>query len=68
VSWIGALFAGVIGIIQLFNESRIIGGDAYNYIIGAMRGVGWICLGVLCGVLACALLLFERREEMKQRS
>jgi len=66
--WIGALFAGVIGIILLFNESRIVGGDAYNYIIGAMRGVGWICLGVLCDVLACALLLFALRYEMQQRS
>lgn len=61
VFWITGFVFGIIGLIQMFNESKIVGGDAYNYIIGAMRGIGWICLGGLSGILGCALTLFSLR-------
>ena len=56
---IAAFAAGVLGAVQLFSDSRV-GGDA-DYIVGALRGVGWICLGILCGILGCALLLLAAR-------
>lgn len=59
--WVAGLGAGVVGFWRLYGEDRIVGGDAYNYMISATRGVGWICAGILCAALSCALILFSRR-------
>ena len=40
------------GAITMFFPSEIVGGDAYNYIIGAARGTGLICIGLVAAVLA----------------
>lgn len=65
VFWIAACVIGALGIYQLCNESKIVGGDAYNFMIGATRGVGLIALGVLLAVQGCALLLFAIRGEIR---
>ncbi len=43
VGWV----LGVVGVAMLFSEPRVVGGDAYNFQIGATRGVGFLCAGVL---------------------
>ena len=31
---------------------NIVGGDAYNYIIIANRGIGWFCAGIIVAIIA----------------
>jgi hypothetical protein len=38
-------------------SSRIVGGDAYNYIIYATRGTALVCAGVACAVLSATFTL-----------
>lgn len=34
------------------DTSKIVGGDAYNYIIIGVRGLAWICTGIVTAILA----------------
>jgi hypothetical protein len=54
------IFAG-IGLYKLYDNSydaRVVGGDAYNYIIYATRGTAFICVGIVCAVLSVTFALF----------
>jgi hypothetical protein len=52
-----------LGFYQIYGKidssAKIVGGDAYDYIIYGERGLAWIGAGLVCAVLACAFLLFE---------
>lgn len=39
-------------------DARIVGGDAYNYIIYATRGTALVCVGIVCAVLSVTFALF----------
>jgi hypothetical protein len=39
------------------SAGKIVGGDAYNYIIIATRGVGFMVAGAVCGLVGVAALL-----------
>lgn len=41
------------------SADKIVGGDAYNFIILASRGTGWICAGIVSGLFAAVLALFD---------
>ena len=47
-----AAISVMAGLIAMFFPAEIVGGDAYNYIIGAARGTGLICIGLVAAVLA----------------
>jgi uncharacterized membrane protein YqhA len=54
------IFTGV-GLYKLYDNSvdaRVVGGDAYNYIIYATRGTAFICAGIVCAVLSVTFALF----------
>lgn len=34
------------------DDGKVVGGDAYNFIIIGLRGLAWICTGLTCAVLA----------------
>ena len=56
------IFAGV-GLYKLYDNSysaRIVGGDAYNFIIYATRGTAFVCVGIICAVLSVTFALFAR--------
>jgi hypothetical protein len=57
----GASLFALAGYQQMQSDPRVVGGDAYNFIIGATRGVGMICIGLILAVVACALLAIWRR-------
>jgi hypothetical protein len=38
--------------------AKIVGGDAYNYIINAARGTAQVCIGIVCSGIAVTLALF----------
>lgn len=46
---------------------QIVGGDAYNYIIIATRGVGFICAGGVSSLLGVSLLLVSVLRELQLR-
>jgi len=45
---------------KLGNVGRVVGGDAYNYIIIAVRGVGWIAAGLAATVVGAACSICSR--------
>jgi hypothetical protein len=59
---LGALAFVGYGINRLYTydeiQDKIVGGDAYNYLIVTNRGVGLIAAGVCLAAVACAVLLF----------
>ena len=59
----GAILA-IYGLMVVYDDStKIVGGDAYNYIIYAMRGTAWVAAGavaVLLGVTASILAFIAR--------
>jgi hypothetical protein len=58
---VGAVIFTGVGLYTLYDNSsgsRIVGGDAYNYIIYAMRGTAFICAGIVCAVLSVTFALF----------
>jgi hypothetical protein len=51
----------VFGVYTLYNDSysaRIVGGDAYNFIIYATRGTAWICVGIVCSIIGLTFAVF----------
>lgn len=58
IFFILAIVFTVFGVIVLYSEPSVVGGDAYNYIIGAGRGTGLICVGIVSALLSNACLLF----------
>lgn len=66
---IGAIVFTSIGFFRMYNYSysdHVVGGDAYNYIILAIRGVGWIAGGGVCALLACVFVLLSIRSITKR--
>lgn len=56
-----------VGFAFMFGVPRVVGGDAYNYIIAANRGVGFIGAGIVLSLMGLAAMLpgalRERRSE-----
>jgi|GEM_PF-2680118 len=43
----------------------LVGGDAYNYIIIAVRGVGFICTGIISALIATGIAVYDARNEQQ---
>ena len=55
------VFAGV-GWYTVYNDTynaRVVGGDAYNFIIYATRGTALVCVGIVCAVLSVTFAIFH---------
>lgn len=54
------VFAGV-GWYTVYNDTysaKVVGGDAYNFIIYATRGTALVCVGIVCAVLSVTFSIF----------
>ena len=52
---VGSLVFAGIGWHTVYDDSynaRIVGGDAYNFIIYATRGTALVCIGIVCAILS----------------
>lgn len=49
-------------------SARIVGGDAYNYMIYAARGTGWICAGIVSAIVGLGCILLDRSEVSEVKS
>jgi hypothetical protein len=59
------VFAGK-GWYTLYDDSynaRIVGGDAYNFIIYATRGTALVCVGIVCAVLSVTFAVFAHMQK-----
>lgn len=51
-----------IHITYTYNDaSKVVGGDAYNFIIIGLRGLAWICTGIVSAILAILCFLAGKR-------
>ncbi len=55
---VAALFV-VNGLYTLSSDDRVVGGDAYNYIISASKGTGKICAGVFFALVSVVIAIFD---------
>lgn len=58
----GALVFAGVGWYTVYNnayDARIVGGDAYNFIIYATRGTALVCVGIVCAVLIVTFAIFN---------
>lgn len=64
VSWlfmIASVAFSIYGVYTLYNNdisARIVGGDAYNFIIYATRGTAWVCVGIVNAILGLTFAMF----------
>lgn len=67
-----AVLMVIFGFVFAYQDSsynQIVGGDAYNYIIFATRGVVWIGTGIVAAILGLACQLLNLKDELlKQKS
>jgi len=63
---VAALFV-VNGLYTLSSDDRVVGGDAYNYIISAGRGIGKICAGLFFALVSVVLAIFDVDDRQKQK-
>jgi hypothetical protein len=59
------VFAGK-GWYTLYDDSynaRVVGGDAYNFIIYATRGTALVCVGIVCAVLSVTFAVFAHMQK-----
>jgi hypothetical protein len=62
------IFAGM-GLYKLYDDSytaRVVGGDAYNFIIYGTRGTAYVCAGIVCAVLSVTFALFAHTARTAQ--
>ena len=52
-------FYGLVEIYKYGPDDKVVGDDAYNYIIMAGRGTGLICAGVVSALIGVAVAIFD---------
>ena len=60
---VASIIFGFVGLRTLYDDSytaRVVGGDAYNFIIYATRGTAFICAGVISAVLSVTFSIFAK--------
>lgn len=45
---------------SLSDAGKIVGGDAYNYIIIGVRGLAWVTTGLVCAVFAVLFAMLRK--------
>lgn len=60
-----AILFALFGLWRMYNydsdsdNSKIVGGDAYNYIIIAARGTGLICCGIVSALISVTVSIWD---------
>jgi hypothetical protein len=60
-----AFLLGFWGFMVSFSKPPIVGGDAYNYIIGANRGTAQVCLGIVFALAGVACSVFSLAHKVR---
>lgn len=55
-----AAILAVSGIATAYSDADVVGGDAFNFIIGAGRGAAWIGVAIVTAIIALGLQIAGR--------
>jgi hypothetical protein len=68
VSIVFLVIAGIFilfGLDNLASVTRLVGGDAFNYIISASRGTAEVCAGIFCVLISILFAVFDLADARK---
>jgi hypothetical protein len=74
ILYMAAIGFAVAGIYVMFYydpedlSTKIVGGDAYNYIIIGVRGVGLICVGIISSLIATGIAIYDSKNDAASTS
>ena len=54
-----AIVFGLAGWNAAYKDAQVVGGDAYNYIIGAGRGTAIVGIGIICALISVVFAVFD---------
>lgn len=54
-----SVVTGVVGFFISRSDAGVVGGDAFNYIIGAGRGTALACMAIIFALVSVVLALYE---------
>lgn len=69
LSWIfivAAIIFTIYGIRTVYNDNydaKLVGGDAFNFIIYATRGTVWVCVGIVNAVIGLTFAMFSNQNK-----
>lgn len=58
--YILAAILAIAGIATAYSDADVVGGDAFNFIIGAGRGAAWVGVAVVTAIIALGLQIAGR--------
>ncbi|HEX5708237.1 MAG TPA: hypothetical protein VFX96_13120 [Pyrinomonadaceae bacterium] len=64
-----ACFCAYKGYTTLYDDSynaKVVGGDAYNFIIYAGRGTAMVCIGIISALIGVAFSVFAAIDKLRQ--
>ncbi len=54
-----SIIVGIGGCVSSRNDAEVVGGDAYNYIIGAGRGTAVVCVAIVFAIISLILAVYD---------
>jgi hypothetical protein len=63
-----AFLLGFRGFMVSFSKPLVVGGDAYNYIIGASRGTAQVCLAIIFALAGVACSVFSLADKHRSQN
>lgn len=58
--YILAAILAIAGVAAAYSDADVVGGDAFNFIIGAGRGAAWVGVAVVAAIIALGLQIAGR--------
>lgn len=58
--YILAAILAISGIATAYSDADVVGGDAFNFIIGAGRGAAWVGVAIVAAIIALGLQIAGR--------
>lgn len=54
-----AINFGIGGCNVAYSDANVVGGDAYNYVIGAGRGMAVVGVGIVCALISVVFAVYD---------
>ena len=55
-----AVILAITGVVTAYSDADVVGGDAFNFIIGAGRGTAWVGVAIVAAIVALGLQIAGR--------
>jgi len=60
IFYVLAAILAIAGVATAYSDADVVGGDAFNFIIGAGRGAAWVGVAVVAAIIALGLQIAGR--------